>query len=732
MRGQTEAVPHHRRPESLTPLFRPSSVAVVGASSSAGSIGGRVFEGLLRGRFNGPVYPVHPTARSVASVRAYPTVLDVPDAVDLAVIAVPASAVPGVVEECAAKGVRALVVLSAGFAETGETGRELQNEVLRLVRGHEMRMVGPNCLGIVNTESDTRLNAIFGRPLARSGRVAMSSQSGAMGLAIIDYAEELGIGLSQFVSVGNKADVSGNDLLEYWEHDEATNVIALYLESFGNPRRFSTIARRVGRKKPILAVKSGRGSAGSRAARSHTAALAGSDVAADALFHQAGIIRLDTLEDLFDVAALLTNQPLPRGNRVAIMTNAGGPAILAADACEANGLELPTLAESTVGTLQALLPPAAGLSNPVDMIASATPEQYELVAQQLLLDDNIDALIAINISIGGARAESFARAFRSGAESALASLESPKPVLACFMASGSSPQALRGGEGDTSESVSGTIPAYRFPEDAARALARAVRYADWLRRPPGSIPELVDVDAELARRIIGGAHQRNAEWLTPDEGRALLHAAGIPLARQSVAATPAEAGAAAEEIGFPVVVKVVSPDIIHKTDVGGVVLDLENAEEVRSTCEDLQVRLEREFGARIEGFLVQEQARRGHEVLVGVTHDPVFGALVGFGLGGTTAEALRDTTFRITPLTGFDAAEMVRAIRGRVLLEGFRGQPAADLSALEDLILRVSWLAETVHIEEMDLNPVVVYEPGAGLVALDVRVAIRGAEPIED
>lgn len=722
---QPGTTPHHRRSETLIPLFRPRVVAVIGASPSAGSIGGRVFEGLLDGRFNGPVYPVHPTAHSVAAVRAYPSILDVPDEVDLAVIAVPASAVPGLVDECAQKGVRALVVLSAGFAETDDAGRALQDEVLKRVRSLEMRMVGPNCLGIVNTERDVRLNSIFGRPLARSGRVAMSSQSGAMGLAIIDYAEELGIGLSQFVSVGNKADISGNDLLEYWEHDDETNVIALYLESFGNPRRFSSIARRVGRKKPILAVKSGRGRAGSRAARSHTAALAGSDVAADALFHQAGIIRLDSLEELFDVAALLTNQPLPQGNRVAIMTNAGGPGILCADACEANGLELPTLAEGTISTLRAVLPAAAGLANPVDMIASATPDQYEIVAQQLLLDENVDSLIVINISIGGARAESFARAVRTGAESAIGAPEARKPVLACFMASGPIPQALRAVEGEQSTSDLGTIPGYRFPEAPARALARAARYSEWLQRPVGRVAQLAGVDAGRARDVVKHAEEHGVEWLSPDESLELLRAAGIPVARQHLAATPEEAGEAAEAIGYPVVVKVVSPDVLHKTDVGGVVLDLRSAEVVRATCHELEERLEQEQGARITGYLVQEQAARGHEVLVGVTHDPVFGPLVGFGLGGTTAEVLRDTTFRISPLTDFDAGEMVRSIRGHALLEGFRGQPRADVIALEELILRVSWLAEAVHLAEMDLNPVAVYGPGEGLLVLDARVAVR-------
>jgi acetate---CoA ligase (ADP-forming) len=717
-RDASDAVVHHRRPETLTPLFRPRSIAVIGASRD--SIGGRVLVSLLRGGFEGPVDPVHPREHAVASVRAYPSVLDVPDEVDLAVIAVPARVVPDVVEQCAQKGVRALVVLSAGFAETGAEGRALQDRVLRIVRDHEMRMVGPNCLGVVNTDPEVRLNAIFGRPLAARGRVAMSSQSGAMGLAIIDYADELGLGVSHFVSVGNKADISGNDLLEYWEHDPATNVIVLYLESFGNPRRFSRIARRVARQKPILAVKSGRGVAGSRAARSHTAALAGSDMATDALFHQSGVIRLDTLEELFDVAALLTNQPLPAGNRVAIITNAGGPAILCADACEANGLQLPTLSAATVEVLRGALPSAASLGNPVDMIASASPDQYELVARQVLLDPEIDALIAMNISVGEAGTEAFAAAVRKGAESALTASGVAKPVLSCLMAAGKPSLALRAPDGT---SGLGTIPSYRFPEAPARALAHAVRYKHWLDRPMSSPRPLDGVDLSRARATVDASRARGAEWLSPDEAQTLMEATGIRKARQRTVSDARQAAEAAVEIGFPVGVKVVSREVLHKSDVGGVALDLQSADEVRAACEAMHASL----GARIEGFLVQEQARQGREVLVGVVADPVFGPLVGFGLGGTVAEALHDTVFRLTPLTEFDAAEMVRSIRGHALLGAFLGQPPADLAALEELLLRVSWLADNVEISEMDLNPVVVYPEGEGTIALDVRVAVRAA-----
>ncbi len=700
---------------SLVPLFRPRSVAVVGASRTPGAIGRVVLDRLVAGGFAGPVYPVNPSALSIGAIRAYPSVDAIPDPVDLAVIAVPPSAVPAAVDACATHGVRALIVLTAGFAETGDPGRAAQAALVARVRGHGMRMVGPNCLGVFNTNPAVRLNATFGRGLPPRGGVAMSSQSGAMGLAIADYATRLGIGLSSFVSVGNKADVSGNDLLQYWEADPDTNVIALYLESFGNPRKFARIARRVGRTKPILAVKSGRSAAGSRAARSHTAALAGSDVAADALFRQAGIIRLDTLEELFDVASLLTNQPPPRGPRVAVITNAGGPGILCADACEANGLTLPSLAGATTDALRVALPPTAGLGNPVDMIASATPAQYETVARTVLADDAVDALIAIYIPVSGGPADDYARALHRGVAQAPGGVGA-KPVLACFMSPDDAPGPLRGATDDPRP-----IPAYRFPEAPARALGHAVRYEEWRRRDPGVVRVPTGVDAAAARAAIDDARAATgaSPWLAPDRVARLLGAAGLALPSFRIAPTPEAAAEAAVAVGFPVAVKVVSTAIVHKSDVGGVALALADAAAVRSACE-------RMAGLEgVSGYLVQRMVPGGIEVMVGVTVDPTFGPLVGFGLGGTTVEVLRDVAFRLTPLTDVDAAEQVRAIRGFPLLDGYRGAPPADVAAVEDLLLRTAWLTGVApEIAEMDLNPVRVFPRGNGLAIVDARIAI--------
>lgn len=709
---------------SLTPFFRPRSVAVIGASREPRTVGRAVLERLIATGFEGPVYPVNPNARSVASVRAYPSILDVPDDVDLAVIAVPARFVLAVVDECARKRVRSLVVLSAGFAEAGEAGKQLQDELARKVRAHGMRMIGPNCMGILNTAADVRLNATFSPVFPARGHVAMSSQSGALGLAILDYAQQLQLGLSMFVSVGNKADVSGNDLLQYWEEDPETNLIILYLESFGNPRRFARIARRIARTKPVLAVKSGRTSAGSRAAKSHTAALAGSDLAVDALFRQSGVIRADTLEELFDVASVLTNQPLPAGRRVAVVTNAGGPGILAADACEARGLELPPLTDETLAALGGFLPAAAGLGNPIDMIATAPAAHYQQTVTAVLSDPNVDALIVIFIPAGSAEGDEVAEALRAAVLAAHARTGVEKPVLACFMSSHGMPARLAGEPDAPVGPASRSIPSFRFPESAAAALATTVTYAEWRARPVGRTPVLSGTDAERAKAVIAGAlAARGDGWLRPDEAAALLASAGIATPRHELAPDPEEAGRAAERIGFPVAVKLVSPLLTHKTEIGGVALGLTDAEAVARTCAEMRGRA---GDAPVDGFLVQEMVTGGEEVIIGVADDPTFGPLIGFGLGGTMVELLKDVVFRITPLTDSDAAEMVRSIRGLPLLTGYRGRPATDLAAVEELLLRISWLVEAAPaIAEMDLNPVKVFEAGRGVCPVDVRIYVK-------
>jgi acetyl coenzyme A synthetase (ADP forming)-like protein len=707
---------------SLAPFFRPQAVAVVGASRDAAAIGHQLLDALVRGEFRGAVYPVNPRADTIQGLRVYPSVRELPRPVDLAIVAVPRDAVLGVVDDCAARGVRALVVISAGFAEVGREGAELQQRLVDRVRGHGMRLIGPNCLGLVSTDPGVRLNATFIPYFPPSGGVAISSDSGALGLAALAVAGRLGLGVSSCVSVGNRADVSSNDLLEYWEEDASTRVILLYLESFGNPRRFARIARRVSRRKPIIAVKAGRTRAGRRAAGSHTAALAAADVAVDALFHQTGILRADTLEEMFDLAAALGSQPLPPGRRVAIVTNAGGPAILCADAGEAAGLVVPELSEKTRAQLAAFLPRAAGLGNPVDLIASATPEDLGRATRTVLGAREVDALIAIGVSTGSCAAGAAARAIAESAEAAHAGAAAGKPVLACLMPE----QAGLGLAGSRREKV----PCYAFPEAAARVLGKAAAHAEWRARPLGRVPDFTDIDLPSARALCqGGLAKRGSGWLSTEETRLVLEAMHLPLAPGGVARTASAAAALARRLGFPVAVKLASHHLVHKTEIGGVRLHLNDEAAVRRAFEEIRDRLaaDRALPA-MEGVLVQPMVSGGTEVMVGVTHDPLFGPLVAFGLGGIHVEILGDVCFRVTPLTDRDAFDLVSGIRGSRLFVGYRGHPAADVAALEDVLLRVSRLVEEVpEISELDLNPVFALPPGEGCRIVDARIGVKPA-----
>lgn len=704
---------------SLGPMFVPRSVAVIGASNDPDSIGGHLFRNLLREGFTGPLYPVNPNARVVNSVAAYPTVTDIPDEVDLAFVVVPAGAVLEVVRQCGKAGVRGVVVISAGFSEVGDEGAALERELLSVVRQSGMRMVGPNCMGILNTAPAVNLNGTFGPVYPPRGNIAMSSQSGALGIAILDYARSAGIGISQFVSVGNKADVSGNDLLLTWEEDPQTDVILLYLESFGNPRKFSRIARRIARRKPIVAVKSGRTQAGSRAASSHTGALASSDVAVGALFHQAGVTRVDTIEELFGVGSLLADQPIPGGRRVGIVTNAGGPGILAADALEAHGLELPGLSEALRAQLREGLPAEAATSNPVDLIASGGAAEFERATATLLESGEVDSVMVIYVSVAAGRAEQVAAALRRCQDAH----SGDTVLLTVFMLGEDAAGFLTGGEGARA------IPTYQFPEQASLALARAVEYGEWRRRDPGSIPPLDDVDAVAGRAKVESAFGRlgpEGGWLEPDDVTAVLEAFGLTVPATVLAHSEEEAMATAEEIGR-VVLKVVSPSALHKSDVGGVVLDVSGEEAVRRAYRQVT-----EAVPDPEGVLVQSFVPHGHEVLIGSTEDPNFGSLVVFGMGGIMVELLGDVAFRIHPLTDVDAAEMVRAVRGFPLLEGYRNLPVGDIVALEQALLRVSAMISALpEIAEMDLNPVKVLGPGEGAVVVDARIRVEEVPPAE-
>jgi acetyl coenzyme A synthetase (ADP forming)-like protein len=702
---------------SLLPLLRPRRVAVVGASERPGGIGRRLLDNLLANGFRGEVWPVHPRAERVAGLPAYPSFDALPAAPDLVVVAVPASAVEAVVDGAGRAGARALVVITAGYAEVGPDGRERQRALLERARGYGMRLLGPNCLGVINTAPDVRLSAVFAPVHPAPGPVAVGSQSGALGVALLDYAREQGIGVSSFVSLGNKADVSGNDLLQYWEADPDTRVIVLYLESFGNPRRFGRLARRVGRAKPVLVVKAGRSPAGSRAAGSHTAALAASETAVDALFRQAGVVRADTLEELFDVAALLGRQPLPPGPRVAVVTNAGGPAILAADALAAAGLELPPPDEATAAALRALLPPEASVLNPVDMIASASASTYAAAVRTLRDAGACDAVLAVFVPAGGASAAEVYAALEEAARDAPSPRSSPVPIVACFMQTEPPPR--------------GTIPVYRFPESAARALGAAWRYARWRNEPLGELVELAGIDVARGRSLCRQAQAAGRLWLDPAACQDLMGAFGIRALPLRTAADADGAVEAARAVGYPVAVKMVSDTLVHKTEWGGVRLGLGDDDAVRAACEGIAAALAAAGHAgELRGFAVQAMAPPGLELMAGSVADSLFGPLVAFGLGGVDVETEADVVFRIAPLTDRDAQAMVEGIRARRRLDGTRGRPGVDRDAVVDLLLRLSRLVEELpEVAEVDLNPVVAGPPGSGVWVADARVRVGATAP---
>ena len=697
---------------AVTHLLAPRSVAVIGASRTRGNIGAELFHNLVSMGFKGPVYPVNPLATTIEDLTAYASVLDIKEDVDLAVITVPAAAVVGVARECARKGVRGLVVISAGFGEAGPAGVELQRQLLEVCRQSGMRLVGPNCMGVINTSPEVSLDATFAPDKPVRGRVGFLSQSGGLGIAVMARAQALGSGVSSFVSVGNKADISGNDLIQFWEVDAETGLIMLYLESFGNPRKFARIARRVSRTKPILAVKGGRSPAGNRATSSHTGALlSASDVTVDALFEQAGVIRTDTLAELFDAALLLGSQPLPPGNRVAILTNAGGPAILCADACDSGGLAVPTLPESVRAQLAAFLPAAGAFGNPVDMLAAAGGDDYRKGIGILAACPEVDAIIVIFTPPLVTQASDVINAIHTAA----GELPRPIPILSVLMSKESAPHVIR------SHDVA--VPYFPFPEEAALALSLAARYAGWRRLPdePVVMPEGIDRDraAAVIAAALAGAHG----WMAPAAVMELLGCYGIPMVDTRVAGSPDDAARAARDLGSPIAIKAIASGVLHKSDAGAVKLGLKTPGAVRRAAAEMTATLE-QAGHKVEGFQVQKMAAGGVEMIVGVVQDQHFGPVLACGAGGTATELLKDVAVRITPITPGEAERMIRSLRTFPQLDGYRGAPRADVAALEDVLLRVSALVEAhPNVAEMDLNPVIVQT--SGVVGVDARIRLE-------
>ena len=668
---------------SLLPIFYPRSIAVIGASRNPASIGGRLFHNLLSESFAGAIFPVNPSAPAVSGVRAYPSVQDIPDPVDLAFIVVPKQYVLEAVNDCAAKGVRGLVVITAGFSEGGEEGEDLEAELLAAVRNADMRMVGPNCMGVLNTDASVNMNGTFAPLYPPAGNVAMSSQSGALGIAILDYARDLNIGISTFVSVGNKSDVSGNDLLLYWEDDPSTDVILLYLESFGNPRRFSRLARRIGRKKPIVAVKSGRTSAGTRAASSHTGALASADTAVDALFRQAGVIRTHDLDELFDITALLANQPVPKGRRVGVLTNAGGPGILLADALESIGLTLPEFSEDLQKKLRCSperrgnRPQSGrhgrfGRTGRVRGVSGRPPGQRRNRCRHRHPHPGRSDRHARDGGCHPGRQHRQCRPEDAACRCSCA--RKALPTSCSAMSTGFRPIASPNRP---------PVPWPAPPPTASGSNARSVRS-----------PSTPDCKWHRARaaieRFLATADEEGG-WLEPDDVSEVLSAFGLALPGSKVATSADEAVAIAEGFGGPVVLKVIAESALHKSDIGGVALNLATEEEIREGYERVTSVVD-----DADGALVQEYIAGGHEVIVGMTEDPSFGPLILFGLGGIFVELIGDASFRIHPITDRDAAEMIREVKAAKLLDGYRGEPAGDVPALEEAILRVSALIDAV------------------------------------
>ena len=694
----------------LEAFFNPQSVAVIGASRAKEKLGHGVLANLIEYGYPGQIYPINPKADEILGLKCYPSVLDVPGPIDLAIVVIPAQFVAAVLEECGQKGVKGVVIISAGFREAGREGVKRERKIVDIAKRYKMRLVGPNCLGIIDTVCP--LNASFAAGMPPKGTIAFMSQSGALCTAILDWALAAGIGFSHFVSLGNKADVAEVDLLEAWENDPHSNVILTYIEGLPAGRKFMEVARRVTRRIPVIAVKAGTTSAGSRAVSSHTGSLAGSERAYEAAFRQSGVLRAESIQHLFDYSLAFAYQPVLRGKRIAIVTNAGGPGVMATDALEREGLSLTSLSRDTIEFLRTHLPPAAHIYNPVDVLGDALADRYGLALEAVLKDKNVDGVIVILTPQVMTEIEETARLVGEIAA------RYDKPVLGCFM-----------GEAKVSAGIKilneHKIPNYPFPERAVGAMRAMMDYRRWLERPPLKVEEF-EVDREKVKEIFAQVRAEGRVTIGDAEAREIMQAYGIPIPQSKLARTPEEAVEIAEEIGYPVVMKVASPDILHKTDIGGVKLNIASATDVRDAFDLLVYRATRFMpDAEIWGCLVQEMVKEAKEVIVGMNCDPQFGPLVMFGLGGIYVEALRDVSFRVAPFSRQEAEEMIREIRSYELLKGVRGERPADIAAIVDCLLRVSQLAtDFPEIVELDINPLMVKEAGGGAVAVDMRLVL--------
>ncbi|UCC38453.1 MAG: acetate--CoA ligase family protein [Candidatus Aminicenantes bacterium] len=702
--------------KKLNSIFYPKSIAIIGASRQPGSVGHSLLANLIDSRFQGILYPVNPKATGILGIKSYPTVMDIPDIVDLAILIVPSKIIPSVLEECGKTGVSGAIVISAGFKEIGGEGIELEKKVQKIIQKYDISLVGPNCLGVINTDSISSMNATFGTQMSKEGNISFISQSGALCVAVLDYAKEANIGFSKFISMGNKAGLTENELLLYLKNDPKTDVILMYLEDLANGREFMKIAREttsnLSHPKPIIALKAGRTLLGAKAASSHTGSLAGSDRVYDAIFSQCGVLRGETLEEIFDYVKAFSSQPLPQGKNVAIITNSGGPGILATDSCIQHGLNIAPLSRNTVKSLKKILPPTASLNNPVDLIAEAQSEQYEGTVREILKDKNVHSSIIIVTPTTFTKVEKIAEAIVK------TSKKFQKPVLCCFL-------GIYDVSGGIEILEENGIPAYRFPESAARVLSEMTHFTWWLSRPQTGVKKF-KVNKAKAEAVIDSVKKEGRHFLLEHESYEVLKAYKFPVIKSFLAENESQAVEATDKIGFPVVLKISSPDIIHKFDFGGVKLNLRNKTEVRKAYHEiLEKILAKKPDADVRGMIVEEMAPQGKEIILGMNRDLQFGPILMFGMGGIYVEALEDVTFRLAPIRELTAKIMITSTKTYKILEGFRGEPAYDIDAIAECLKKLSQLViDFDDIRELDLNPLIVYKKGKGCSIVDARIIL--------
>ncbi len=697
----------------LDKIMKPRAIAVVGASTKPHTIGSDIMKRLQEYGFTGDIYPVNPKGGIIEGLQAYPSVLDIPGEVDLAIIVVNAKFVLQTIDQCHEKGIGGLCVISAGFKETGHEGMELEQALLKKVREYGMRCVGPNCLGVVNTHPSVRMDGCFAESLPQRGDIGFVSQSGALGGGILNILKDLNLGFAQFISIGNQADVNAETAMEYWENDEDVKQILLYMESIQNPANFRQLATRISKKKPILALKAGRSAAGASAASSHTGSLAGADKAANALLMQAGVIREYSLENLFATAKVFSNCPIPKGDRVAIVTNSGGPGIMATDAVCEYGMQMAQLTEETKATLRSFLPAAASVKNPVDMIASAPIEHYKKTLETVIADDNVDMIVVIYLPFLGLKDIDVAKAVME-----IKAANPQKPIVGVFMTTSSFFEQL--------SDMDVNVPFFMYAEQAVDGLNRLNQQRLWTQKPDGVTP-VYDVDKTLAKSIMQAALDDGRDQLTTRESMDVLQAYGIRICQSGFAKDIEEAVALANRIGYPVVMKMTSKTTSHKTDVGGVRVNIQSEEALRAEYADLIEKLrERNLLEGLEGVIIQEMVKGNREMVCGIATDPQFGPMMMFGLGGVFIEVMKDVTFRMAPLTDQDAMDMITGVKAYGLLQGARGTTPAQMPQLQECLLRLSQLVgDFPAIEELDINPLIISEKNGEGIAVDGRIKLN-------